>query len=70
METTKTNAYGWPLVPSERFPGEYQAACPVCGSLRIKYTGLPMTAQFLTDRYETAECQTCGHTTRRPTGSL
>lgn len=70
METAKTDAYGWPLVPSEHFPGERQAACPVCGSRRITYTGLPMTAPFLTDRYETAECQDCGHKTQRPTGNL
>lgn len=69
-ETTSVNAYGWPLVPSLDFPGERQAACPKCGSRRIKFTGQPMTTEFLNDRHETAQCKDCGTTARRPTGNL
>ena len=28
-------AHGWPLAPSQRFPGELTLACPACGSLDV-----------------------------------
>lgn len=31
----KTGAFGWPLAPSKRFPGEMTLACPACGSTNV-----------------------------------
>lgn len=36
MNTTqRTGRGGWPLVPSDRFPGETCLACPACGSRNV-----------------------------------
>lgn len=32
---------GWPLVPSQTFPGERCLACPNCGSRNVTLTAVP-----------------------------
>jgi len=34
-------AHGWPLVPSQRFPGERDLICPACGSARVTLGSSP-----------------------------
>jgi hypothetical protein len=66
----KTGAYGCPLVPSKRFPGELTLACVKCGSTDITMTGCypvygtgPCGRGRLGDPggLDWAECGACGH---------
>lgn len=67
--TARTGRGGWPLVPSDRFPGETCLACPRCGSRNVVLScvyGYPGTGPGgrgrLGDRggAETNTCQDCG----------
>ena len=64
---------GWPLVPSEAFPGELALACPECGSQAVSMGGIhphrgtgPGGRGRLGDpgAWEINDCVDCGHSSR------
>ena len=68
-----TGRGGWPLVPSQTFPGEQALACPKCGSLNITMgCEYPLHGTGSGGRgrlgdpgaKETNTCGTCGHKDR------
>jgi len=69
----QTGKHGWPLVASERFPGEQTLACPKCGSTRITMTvEYPFVGSGPGGRGRLSDvgtrdktiCEACGHTAR------
>ena len=65
----KTGAHGWPLVPSTRFPGEQQLACPKCGASEYVMSSLgagfgsgPGGRHRMGDNFiPVITCKACGH---------
>ena len=71
----ETGAGGWPLVPSQRFPGEKTLACPVCRATNVTITGTnPGYGTGPGGRWRMGDpggrdvnvCGACGHRSDRP----